>query len=242
MTAQLDRAPGAALGRQPDQPVDRTRRCRRRRSGRGSCSSPARRPRSRRRAPRSPRRRDRARPPSRPGCSRAAAAVALPRSGTRRDGVARRKRPARGERRVLADRVPDDGVRPQTARLDGRRQASDAVTSAGCWISVSVSSSSGPSKQSRSRSRPDDLAPDLEDLVGLGKRLCERSSHADLLRPLAGKAECDLHAATLPAKEGGAPREPGADGREEHRAPSLSRPSACASASASGIDALDVLP
>ena len=72
-----------------------------------------------------------------------------------RDRVAGADRVGGCERRVLADRVPDDEVRARSRSSRPRADtAIDVATSAGCWSSVRVSSSREPSKHSWATSKP----------------------------------------------------------------------------------------
>ena len=136
--------------------------------------------------------------------------------------------------------------------------ARHVATSAGCCTSVSTRSSSGESKQSFWRSRPGRLAAEPVDVHRSRDRLGELAAHAGLERALARETESDLahlvllRVSSSPAfTEAGGP--PHSINAEPHvrpapipvintSAPSASRPSARASASASGIDPEDVFP
>ncbi len=112
--------------------------------------------RSRGRAPRRRRPRGRAPPPSLPGVSRAASAIASPRSRTSATASPAPMRAGGRERRVLADRVADHEVRLAPDRLrprGGRRSRSRRALAAGARF-ASVPRSIPRSRASPRRSRP----------------------------------------------------------------------------------------
>ena len=191
------RAPWRARRRAPPRRARRQSRPGRRRSG-----SPGSRPRPpppRRTPARPARRRAREWRPSRPrrpapppACSGRGGARCAARRRTRRCRPRRSPSTRRGcGRRRTPARSPRDASSRHAAMLTARI--------AGCVFSVSVSRSSGPSKHEAAER----LA---ERRVGLGERLAadrervgQRLAHADLLRALSGKDECD-HCVRLPRR------------------------------------------
>ena len=65
------------------------------------------------------------------------------------------------------------------------------VRMAGCVCLVSVSWSSGPSKHRLGQRTAERRVGLLERRPRFGERLGQRAAHADLLRSLSGKEECD---------------------------------------------------
>ena len=136
----------------------------RRRAGRGSCSSPARRCGSSGRAPRPPHRRGPRIAAIEPGRSLAAAAVARPRSRTSAIVSAIPSERGRAESRELADRVADHVVGLDPARTQ-RRVDREARRDERRLLELGPASAprSLPSKQSRFRSSPEASLPSLVD-------------------------------------------------------------------------------
>ena len=160
-----------------------------------------------------------------------------------RDGLFDPERPGRRQRGELADRVADDKVRLDPARANGgahreaRRDESRLLDLRLDELRLRPLEAEMLQIEAGSR------ACALEDVASLGDGRRDLLAHPDLERPLAGEAERNqtglhcVHSIRAEPHVSPAPMPV-----INTRSPSLSRPSACASARASGIEPEDVLP
>ena len=150
---------------------------------------------------------------------------------------------ARGRQRgVLADRVPDDVVRLDSA-LAERGEDGEARGDEGGLLQLGRDQLlEGSVEAEPDQIEPGRLAAFLEDTHRSRFVLCDLPAHAGLERPLAREAKRDLAHLLLHSIKAEPQVRPAPMPVISTRSPSWSRPSACASASASGIEPDDVLP
>ena len=180
-----------------------------------------------------------------PGRSLAAAAIASPRSRTSAIASAAVERLRRGERRELADGVPDDEVRLDAANAD-RLVDREARRHERRLLVL------GLDELRHRRVEAELLEIDArrlaavpEDLPRLGHGLDDLAPHPFLERALARKHECHLHCDLIPSVHSirAEPHvRPAPMPVINTSAPGFSMPSRSASASASGIEPDDVFP
>ena len=161
------------------------------------------------------------------------------------DRVAGLERARGRERRELADRVPDDDVRLETALAHGCEDREARGDERGL-LHLRVDELLERRREAQLLEvEPRRLRPDLVHLARGRERLRDLAAHALLERPLAGEAERDLAHEVLPFVHSTSAEphvRPAPIPVSSTSEPSCSRPSARASASASGMEPDDVFP
>ncbi len=156
------------------------------------------------------------------------------------------ERARRRQRRELADRVADDEVGVQPSHVQ-RREDGEARRDERRLLDVRADELVERRLEAQALEiEPGGLAPFAKDLHRLGHRFGDLATHAHLERALSGEAECDLHEPTFPFAVHSIKAEPQVRPAPmpviSTSSPGFNRPSASASASASGIEPDDVLP
>ncbi len=149
------------------------------------------------------------------------------------------------ERRELADRVPDDDVRLEAA-LAHRGEDREARRDERRLLDLRLHELVERRREAQGLEvEPGRLRPHAVHLPGGGKGLGDLAAHALLERPLAGKTECNLAHRGLPfvhSMSADPQVRPAPIPVISTSAPSCSRPSARASASARGMEPDEVFP
>ena len=160
-----------------------------------------------------------------------------------RDRLFDSERPGRRQRGELADRVADDKVGLDPARPNGRTHG-ETRRNQGRLLDLGLDERRlGTLEAEPLQIEARSGAAALEDVASLGDGRHDLAAHPNLKRPLAGEAERNqsglhcVHSIRAEPHVSPAPMPV-----INTRSPSLSRPSACASASASGIEPEDVFP